>query len=199
MNTQCKQILGTSQVLTVKYNWKLEQWAYDIYSSLSLQMIHVLYIFIRYDERIFLNCNLKTEPIAQTRSHAKLITEQPICTERLTFPVAFLYRVMACCMRSLTNISPRPQGTMTLVEPKHTVTFIGPQSHHRQMNPNDTLGRTNRHRRHRFVGALPRDTNSRFVHTLYETNRPLIQHFRRIHEFVTSNITVIFVANRFGR
>jgi len=33
-------------------------------------------------------------------------------------------------MRSLTNISPRPQGTMTLVEPKHTVTFIVVWSHH---------------------------------------------------------------------
>lgn len=31
---------------------------------------------------------------------------------------------MACCMRSLTNISPRPQGTITLVVPKQTVTFI---------------------------------------------------------------------------
>lgn len=40
---------------------------------------------------------------------------------------------MACWIRSLTNISPRPQGTMTLVEPKQTVTFIVSQSHHQRL------------------------------------------------------------------
>lgn len=40
---------------------------------------------------------------------------------------------MACWIRSLTNISPRPHGTMTLVEPKQTVTFIVPQSHHQRL------------------------------------------------------------------
>lgn len=48
----------------------------------------------------------------------------------LTFPVAFLYLVMASCIKSFTNISPRPHGTITLVEPKQTVTFIMTHSHH---------------------------------------------------------------------
>jgi hypothetical protein len=37
---------------------------------------------------------------------------------------AFLYLVTAWLMRSLTKMSPLPQGTTTLTGPKQTVTFM---------------------------------------------------------------------------
>lgn len=41
-----------------------------------------------------------------------------------TFAIAFLYLMAACSIRLWTLIVPLPQGTTTLVLPKHTVTFI---------------------------------------------------------------------------
>ena len=46
------------------------------------------------------------------------------CEWNNTLLEAFLYLVTAWLMRSLTSISPLPQGTTTLTGPKHTVTFI---------------------------------------------------------------------------
>ena len=43
---------------------------------------------------------------------------------RYTLLEAFLYLVTAWVMRSLTRMSPFPQGTTTLTGPKQTVTFI---------------------------------------------------------------------------
>ena len=43
--------------------------------------------------------------------------------------MAFLYLVTACSTRSDTNMSPFPHGTITLVLPKQTVTFIFPSDH----------------------------------------------------------------------
>lgn len=42
-----------------------------------------------------------------------------------TFPIAFLYLVIALFMRSATGKSPVPHGTKTFTRSKHTVTFIG--------------------------------------------------------------------------
>lgn len=42
----------------------------------------------------------------------------------LTFPVAFLYRVIARSMSCFTGKSPFPHGTITRTAPKFTVTFM---------------------------------------------------------------------------
>jgi hypothetical protein len=70
---------------------------------------------------------------------------------RRTFAAAFLYRVIALSINSLTAKRPSPQGTMTLTDAKHTVTFM-PDAQRFESNGRGLAKTRNQHTTETTVG-----------------------------------------------